>query len=121
MCSTVHVNFSHNFHPEPFSIFYITMASKLRPLHIVKVHSKCIEFLNRFLDVSFGDAVMAGKQHLTDRGVNPANTEAESKNEPALATSIFNSLIRDHKTSKYLMRVRIKFIFADILTCVFGR
>lgn len=51
-------------------------------------------------DVSFGDAVMAGKQHLTDRGVNPSNNESEVKNEPNLATSIFNSLIHDHKTSE---------------------
>ncbi|XKL63149.1 hypothetical protein PGB90_005513 [Kerria lacca] len=50
-------------------------------------------------NISFGDAVMVGRQHLTDKEINPINVNDEQKKPNTLATSLFNSLINDNKTT----------------------
>lgn len=50
-------------------------------------------------DVSFGDAVMDGRQHLTQKEIPTEGIDSKKSN--ALATSIFDSLLHDKKPSNY--------------------
>ncbi|XP_065224759.1 RNA exonuclease 5 isoform X2 [Planococcus citri] len=49
-------------------------------------------------NVCFGDAVMVGRQHLTDKDINSISKK-EEENTCSLATSIFNSLSKENKRS----------------------
>lgn len=72
-------------------------------LHYIYIISKILHYILNIsffiIDISFGDAVMVGRQHLTDKEINPINVNDEQKKPNTLATSLFNSLINDNKTS----------------------